>query len=101
MDLEPYRPINIRLPCSFSMLLLYRAFSCLCRVFAFTGNALLCHIVLLLGALASLVANCYIVFIADYILIILSYMPIYIVFKALYNLVVSIKDLIVIELATK
>ncbi len=83
------------------MLLLYRAFSRLNWVFAFTGNALLCYIVLLLGALASLVANRCAVSIADHILVVLSYMPVYIAFKALYNLAVSVKDLIVIELATK
>ncbi len=83
------------------MLLLYGAFSCPCRVFAFIGNALLCYTVLLLGALASLVANCCTVFAADHVLAVLSYMPVHVAFKALYNLAVFVKDLIVIELATK
>ncbi len=70
-------------------------------MFAFIGNTLLCYTVLLLGALTSLVANCCAVFAAALILAVLSYMPIRIAFKALCNLAVSIKDLIVVELATK
>ncbi len=46
-------------------------------------------------------ANRYAVSAADHVLVVLSYMPVRIAFKALYNLVVSIKDLIVVELATK
>jgi hypothetical protein len=57
--------------------------------------------VLLLRTLASLVANCCTVPIADNVLVVLCRMPIRVAFKALCDLAVSVEDLTVVELAAK
>jgi hypothetical protein len=70
-------------------------------VLALVGNTLLCCTVLLLRTLAGLVANCYIVPVADHVLVVLCYMPIRVAFEALCDLAVSVEDLIVVELTAK
>ncbi len=70
-------------------------------MFALIGNTLLYYIVFFFGIVANLVANCYIMPIANYIFVMLYSIPIRVVFKALGDLVVPIKDFIVIELTNK
>jgi hypothetical protein len=70
-------------------------------VFAFIGNTPLRRAVFLLRTLTGLMANRYVVPVADYVLIILSRMPIRMAFKALGDLAVLIKHFIVVKLAAK
>ena len=68
-------------------------------MFAFTGNTPLCHTVLFLKILASLMADRCAVSVTDYILIMLSRVLIQVTFKVLGDLAVLIKYFIVIKLA--
>jgi hypothetical protein len=70
-------------------------------VFAFTGNTPLRRVVFLLGTLTGLIANRYVVPVADHVLIMLSRMPVRMAFKALGDLAVPIKHFIVVKLAAK
>ncbi len=68
---------------------------------AFIGNTLLYYTFLLCRALASLVAKFHIVSTLDCIFALFRYMPIQMVLVVLGDLTVSVKDLTVIEFATK
>jgi hypothetical protein len=69
--------------------------------FALTGNTPLCYAVLLLGTLASLMADRSAVSAADHVLAVLSRMPIRVALKALGDLAVPVKHFTVVKLATK
>ena len=67
-------------------------------MFAFADNTLLCCTVIFLRALISLIADYYTVPTADYVLAMLSCMPVQVVFEVLGNLTVSVKHFTVVKL---
>ena len=68
-------------------------------MFALIGNALLCYTVLFLRTLASLMTDRCAVSVADYILAILSRVPVQVTFEVLDDLTVLVKYFTVVKLA--